>query len=39
MTDTEFDALENILSDFLEVSKRFDSCVYDLKQYLKEKRK
>ena len=39
MTNTEFDALENILSDFLEVSKRFGSCVYDLKQYLKGKRK
>ena len=39
LTNTEFDALENVLSDFLEVSKRFGSCVYDLKQYLKEKRK
>lgn len=39
LTNTEFDALDNVLSDFLEVSKRFDSCVYDLKQYLKEKKK
>ena len=39
LTNTEFDALENVLSDFLEVSKRFGSCVYDLKQYLKEKKK
>ena len=39
LTNAEFDALENVLSDFLEVSKRFGSCVYDLKQYLKEKRK
>lgn len=39
LTNTEFDALDNVLSDFLEVSKRFDSCVYDLKQYLKEKKR
>lgn len=39
LTNAEFDALDNVLSDFLEVSKRFNDCIYDLKQYLKEKKK